>query len=239
MIEGLIASARSQGRSVLNEIESKQLVAAGGIPVVPTRHADSAPGAVALARELGFPAVVKLVSSDASHKSEVGGVRLGLADEAAVAAAFDELRDGAATASPPIRFEGVAVQPMATAAVELLLGAHRDPTFGPVVTVGLGGVLVELLEDVALRVAPLSEVDAAEMLDETRARRLLEGFRGRPAISRAPISRALTRLSALMLATPSIAEIDLNPVFAYPDAILAVDARVVLAHPDEAGAAGS
>ena len=228
MIEGLIARARDRRRPVLDEVASKELVGAFGIPVVPTRRAESASQAAAGARELGLPAAVKVLSPDIVHKSDRGGVRLALADEAAVAAAFDALREQVAGSDPPIRFEGVAVQAMAPPGLELLLGAHRDPTFGPVLTVGLGGVMVELLDDLALRVAPVSASDAEEMLNELRARRLLDGFRGGAPISREPIRHALVRLSRLMLALPDVVEIDLNPVFAYPTEILAVDARVVL-----------
>ena len=228
MIGSLIRDARAAQRGVLGEIESKRLVAAAGIAVVPTRLARSADEASAIAHELGFPVVLKLVSPDVVHKSDVGGVRLGLADGQAVARAFEELRQAAERAASPTHFEGVAVQPMAPAGLELLLGAYRDAQFGPVISFGLGGVLVEVYEDVALRVAPLHPVDAAEMVGEIRAARLLAGFRGRPAVNRAAIEQALLGLSALMLAAPDVAELDLNPVIAYPDRILAVDARVVL-----------
>ncbi len=118
---------------------------------------------------------------------------------------------------------------MAAPGLELLLGAYRDSQFGPVVSFGLGGVLVEVYEDVALRLAPLRPVDAAEMVGETRATRLLDGFRGRPPVDRAAIEHALLRLSSLIVATPDIAELDLNPVFGYPTGLLAVDARIILA----------
>ncbi|HYU19842.1 MAG TPA: acetate--CoA ligase family protein [Chloroflexota bacterium] len=229
MASELIGRARSEGRRALGEIEAKELVAIWGIPVAPTRLATSAAEARERARELGLPAVLKLVSPDVVHKSDVDGVRLALDHEDAVERAFEELKASANAARPAVRFEGVAVQPMAPPGLELLLGAHRDPQFGPVVTFGLGGVLVEVYEDIALRVAPLDEIDAAEMVDEIRAARLLGPFRGRPAIDRDAIERALLSLSELMVATPEVAELDLNPVFAYPTGLLAVDARVILA----------
>ena len=232
MIDELIARARNDGRGVLDEVSSKELVASFGIPTVPTRRADSASRAAVTASQLGFPAAIKVLSPDLVHKSDRGGVRLALGDEMEVAAAFHELREKVAAADPPIRFEGVAVQPMAPPGLELLLGGRRDPTFGPVVTVGLGGVMVELLDDLALRVAPVTQSDAEEMLNDIRARRLLDGFRGGAAIDRAPIREALVRLSEAMLTLRDVAEIDVNPVFAYPTGILAVDARVVLAEID-------
>lgn len=234
VIQSLIRDARAAQRHVLGEIESKRLMEAAGIPVVPTRLARSAAEAASIARELGFPAVLKLVSPDVVHKSDVGGVRLGLLDAKAARRAFQKLRDAAGRSASPAHFEGVAVQPMAPAGLELLLGAYRDAQFGPVISFGLGGVLVEVYEDVTLRVAPLRTVDAAEMVGEIRAARLLGGYRGRPAVNRAAIEQALLRLSELMLTTPDVAELDLNPVIAYPDGILAVDARVVLTAPPAA-----
>ncbi len=235
MIDGPPEPTRLQAGCILDEVESKRLVVAAGIPVVPTRRARSAKAAAALARKLGLPAAVKLASPDATHKSDVDGVRLDLADESAVGAAFEELRARAAAANPPLRFEGVAVQPMARPGVELLLGAYRDPTCGPVVSVGRGGILVEVHDDVALRVAPRSEADAGEMLEELRGRRLLDGYRGREVASRAAIRRTIVCLAALMVQSPTVLEIDINPLFAYADGVLAVDARAVVASLEGAG----
>lgn len=224
----LIAQARVAGRTVLDEVESKQLVAAWGVPVVPTRSAATASDARRLAHELGFPAALKLRSPDVVHKSDVGGVRLHLLDDEAVERAFEELRAAAGAASPPLAFDGVAVQPMAPPGVELLAGAYRDPQFGPVISFGIGGLMVEVYEDVAVRVAPLGPVDALEMVGEIRATRLLDGFRGRPPLDREAIQRVLLRLSDLMVASPDVQELDLNPLIGYPSGVLAVDARVVL-----------
>ena len=154
-------------------------------------------------------------------------MRLNLRDAAAVRQAFASLQVVAAGV-PGAEFQGIAVQPMATPGLELVLGANRDPQFGPVLLFGLGGVFVEVLHDVALRVAPLRERDAEEMLDEIRGRALLDGARGQPPIDRAAVVEALCRLSDLMLSQPRIAEVDLNPVLGYPDGLLAVDARVLL-----------
>jgi acyl-CoA synthetase (NDP forming) len=224
----LIARARVAGRMVLDEVESKQLVATWGVPVVPTRSAATASDARRLARELGLPAALKLRSPDVVHKSDVGGVRLGLPDDEAVERAFEELRAAAGAAKPPVAFGGVAVQPMAPPGVELLAGAYRDAQFGPVISFGIGGLMVEVYEDVAVRVAPLEPVDALEMIAEIRATRLLDGFRGRPPVDREAIRRVLLRLSDLMIASPDIEELDLNPLIGYSSGVLAVDARVVL-----------
>lgn len=214
-------------RAALNEVEAKDLLRAAGLPVVPTGWARTADEAVALAEQYGYPCAAKVLSPQIVHKSDVGGVRLGLADAAAVRQAFAELQAVAARV-PGAEFHGVAVQPLAPPGLELALGAHRDPQFGPVVLFGLGGIFIEALHDVALRVAPLSEFDARSMLDEVQARALLDGVRGRPGVNRAALVDALCRLGDLLLAEPRIASLDLNPVLAYPDGLLAVDARVAL-----------
>ncbi len=217
-----------RGRTALNELEAKDLLRAAGLPVVPTTLAVSADDAVARARAYGHPVALKAVSPQLLHKSDQGGVRLGLADDAAVRDAFSALRDVVARIPGGV-FDGVAVQPMATPGVELVIGAHRDEQFGPVVLVGLGGVFVETLRDVALAVAPLDRVDAEDMLDRIAARALLSGARGRPSVDRDALIDALCRVGDLMLGTPRILSVDLNPVFGRPDGILAVDARIVLA----------
>jgi acetate---CoA ligase (ADP-forming) len=212
-----------EGRGLLGEVEAKDLLGAAGLPVVPTTLARSLDEAVTQARQFGYPVALKVVSPAIVHKSDVGGVRLGLASDAAVRAAFAALE-----VLPGQRFEGVAVQPMASPGVELALGAHRDPQFGPVGLFGLGGIFVETVRDVALRVASLSALDAGEMLDEICGRAILQGVRGEPPVDRAALVDALRRLGAFMLGHPSVASVDLNPVFGYPTGILAVDARIVL-----------
>jgi acyl-CoA synthetase (NDP forming) len=215
------------GRTLLNEVEAKDVLRAAGLPVVATTWARSADEAVAQAEALGYPVAAKVIAPQIVHKSDVGGVRLGLADAAAVRAAFADLQAVAAQV-PAAEFAGVAVQPMVAGGVELVLGAHRDPQFGPVVLFGLGGVFVEVLHDVALGVAPLTERDALDMLDAIRGRPLLDGIRGQPPVDRAAVARALCRLADLMEVEPRLASIDLNPVLATPQGVVAVDARIVL-----------
>jgi hypothetical protein len=205
--------------------------------VIATGRARTAEEAVALAETYGYPCAAKVLSPQIVHKSDVGGVRLHLADAAAVRQAFAAL-EAVATASSA-QFEGVAVQPMAASGLELVLGANRDPQFGPVVLFGLGGIFVEALHDVTLRVAPLSEWDARTMLDDVRGRVLLDGVRGQPPVDRDALVNALLTLSDLMLAEPRISSIDLNPVLAGPGGLTAVDARVALAGGDETGSPAS
>jgi acyl-CoA synthetase (NDP forming) len=218
----VLVEPRPDGGPILNEVESKDLLRQAGLPVIETRLARTADEAVGQATAFGYPVVLKVVSPEVIHKSDAGGVRLRLGDEAAVRSAFADL------ARAP-GFVGVAVQPMAAGGVELALGGHRDPQFGPVVLFGLGGVFVEALRDVALRVAPLSRVDAAEMLDEIRGRPLLEGARGQRPVDRGALLGVLCQLGDFLLARPWIESVDLNPVLAGPEGLSALDARVVLA----------
>jgi acyl-CoA synthetase (NDP forming) len=208
-------------RQVLGEVEAKDVLRAAGLPMIATTLAATADDAVEQARRFGYPVAVKVVSPEIVHKSDAGGVRLGLGDDDAVRAAFGGLQALSG-------FEGVAVQPMAQPGLELVLGAHRDPQFGPVVLFGLGGIFVETLHDVALRVAPISSLDAQDMLDDIRGHALLAGARGQPPVDRAALSDALQRLGDFMVGHPNVASVDLNPVLGYPTGILGVDARVAL-----------
>jgi acetyltransferase len=215
------------GREVLHEVEAKDLLRGAGLAVIPTTLATSAAAAVEVAQAFGYPVAAKVVSPQVVHKSDQGGVRLGIVSDDALTQAFGDLR-AVVERIPGGVFNGVAVQPMAAAGVELVIGAHRDPQFGPVVMVGLGGIFVEVLRDVALRVAPLSLLDAEAMLDELRGRPLLEGARGGGGVDRVALTNMLCTLAELMVQEPRIASVDLNPVFGYPDGVLAVDARVQL-----------
>ena len=227
----IIDDARKQGRSLLTEVEAKQLLAEAGIPVTETRLAPTRDEAVQQAGELGYPVALKIVSPQITHKSDVGGVKLGLANAEEVAAAFDEIVAAAKAADPKATIEGVSVQRMAEPGVEVITGMTTDPQFGPVLMFGLGGVLVEVLKDVAFRVVPLTKRDAGQMIREIQGFPLLEGHRGRQPADLEALESLLLQLSSFIEAHPEIAELDLNPVFAYPNGALAVDARVALAEP--------
>ena len=230
----VIASARSQGRRLLNEVEAKDILAEAGIPVVTARLARTRGEAITAAREAGFPVVLKVVSNDITHKSDVGGVKLNLTDADAVAAAFDAILSAAKAAVPTASIDGVSVQKMAAPGVEVIIGMNTDPQFGPVLMFGLGGVLVEVLEDVVFRIIPIAPRDARQMVREIKGFKLLQGYRGQPPSDVAALESLLLKVSSFIDAHPEVAELDLNPVFAYPDGAVAVDARIVLA--DEAKA---
>jgi len=217
-------------RGALSEVEGRRLLAAYGIPGPREAVAATAEEAVTAADSVGYPVVLKVLSPDIQHKTEIGGVRVGLDDEATVVSAFREVMGAARRCHPQARLEGVVIQEMISPdAVEVILGVLRDPDFGPVVVFGSGGVLVELLEDSSLRLPPLSREDALEMIGETRGARLLRGFRGRPPADVAALAGALVRLSQLALDLGDlIAALDVNPLMVLPagQGVRAVDVLV-------------
>lgn len=215
----------------LSESQAKAWLAGAGIPVPGSGMAASRDEAVALARRIGFPVVAKVASADITHKSDVGGVRVGLADEAAVAEAWDGIHAAVREKAPGARIEGLLIERMAGAGgVEVLVGVSRDPVFGHLLTVGLGGVFVEVFKDVARRLLPLQREEAEAMLRETRSFVLLDGARGRPKADVAALVELLMKVSDFVGAhADRIDEIDLNPVWVGPagQGVLALDAVIV------------
>lgn len=227
-IADIFRKAQEEGRRVLTEVESKQVLAEAGIPCAVARLATTAEEAAAAAREVGLPAVVKVVSPDIVHKTDVGGVRLGLKTPEEVSRAFHEVTVAAHQHMPQARILGVSVQRQAAPGVEVIVGMSKDPQFGPVIMFGLGGILVELFRDVSFRIVPLEPRDARQMIREIKGLPLLMGYRGQPPADLDALERLILRVSELVEAYPEIAELDLNPVFARPDGAEAVDARIVL-----------
>jgi acyl-CoA synthetase (NDP forming) len=224
----IIDKAKSEGRTILTEVESKQILEEAGIPMARAQLAATREEAVAVARQIGLPVVLKIVSPDISHKSDVGGVKLNLGSEEEVAAAFDEIVAAVRKAQPGATILGVSVQKMARPGVEVIMGMTKDPQFGPVLMFGLGGVFVEVLKDVSFRIVPLEPRDAHQMIRDIQGFPVLEGFRGQDPADLAALEGMLLRLSAFVEGHPEIQELDLNPIFAYKDSALAVDARIVL-----------
>ncbi len=225
-IEQVIAGAG--GRAALSEIESKRLLEAAGITTALAEHARTADEAVAAALRAGLPAVLKVLSRDVSHKSEVGGVMLQLSSEQEVRDAFDRIRRNLAEHQPQARFDGVAVQAMAAPGVELIIGVVRDPRFGPLVLAGLGGVFVEVMQDTAVRLAPVNADEARAMLDQLRGRAILSGVRGSGPIDLESVVELIVTISRLVSQRPEISELDLNPVVAYSKGLKVLDARILL-----------
>ena len=224
----IVQHAKEQRRFVLTEGEAKALVQSAGIPAVRTELARTADEAITLARDMGFPVALKISSADIAHKSDIGGVQLNLTTEAAVRRAFDDIMTAVRKTQPAAAIEGISVQPMAQPGVEVIIGLTSDPQFGPLIMFGLGGVHVEVLKDVTFGLVPLRRQDAARMIREISGFPLLTGHRGQAAVDLAALEQALLSVSALAEAQPDIQELDLNPVFAYADGCLAVDAHVVL-----------
>ena len=214
---------------VLVEHEGKALLRAAGLRTPRGGLAQDAEGAVKIAREIGWPVVLKVQSADLPHKTEVGGVAVGLADDAAMRQAFAEMATRVAALGPGARIDGYLVEKMAPRGLEMVVGARRDPDWGPVVLLGLGGVWIEALKDVRLFPADLGEDLIVEEIDRLKARVLLDGHRGAPAIDKRALARAAAAVGALMRRHPDIVEIDVNPLTAYADAEpLALDALVVV-----------
>jgi acetyltransferase len=225
------AVARPDGRCVLDEAASKALLSRAGLRMPREQIARDAESAAKAAREIGFPVVLKLVSDDVQHKSDVGGVMLDLENEAAVTAAFGAIRDNLASRQPQARFGGVLVAEQVTGGLELVLGIHRDPEVGLVTMFGSGGVLLELQKDVAFGPVPLTRRQAEDMIDSTTAGRLLHGYRGSPARDRTAVVDALVAVSQLAAGLGERLEsIDVNPLAALPAGCgaVALDGLVVL-----------
>jgi acetyltransferase len=231
-VEQIIQNARSRSRTLLTELESKQLLSLYGIPTVETRVAASEDEAATLAAELRFPVVLKVFSETITHKTDVGGVKLNLPDEAAVRSAYRAIQSSVAEKAGPDQFSGVTVEPMVKReGYELILGSSVDPQFGPVVLFGSGGQLVEVYRDRALALPPLNTTLAQRMMEQTRIFTALKGVRGRKPVNMAALENVLVRFSQLVLDQRWISEIDINPLLASPERILALDARIVLHGP--------
>ena len=227
----IINEARSRGHFLLNEFESKKLLATYGIPTVDTRVARTEDEAVKHAAEIGYPIVLKLFSETTTHKTDVGGVKLDLKNEAAVRGAFKEIQAAVTEKAGAQHFGGVTVQPMVRMGgdgYELILGSSIDPQFGPVLLFGSGGQLVEVYRDRALALPPLNTTLAQRMMEQTRIFKALKGVRGRKPVNLVELEKLLVRFSQLVVEQPWISEIDINPLVASPDRLLALDARIVL-----------
>jgi len=231
-VEHIIQNARSQGRVLLTELESKQVLSLYGIPTVQTRAAATEDEAARIASELGFPVVLKILSDTITHKTDVGGVKLNLQDESAVRSAYRAIQSSVAEKAGPDQFSGVSIQPMVKLdGYELILGSSVDPQFGPVILFGSGGQLVEVYRDRALALPPLNTTLAQRMMEQTRIFTALQGVRGRKPVNMAALEALLVRFSQFVLEQRWIAEIDINPLLASPDGLLALDARILLHGP--------
>ena len=227
--ESVITAARESGRTILTEYESKRLLSCYGIPTVETRIATSKEEAVDAAETIGYPVVLKIHSQTITHKTDVGGVKLNLPDAEAVTQAYEDIQKSVAEKAGAEHFLGVTVQPMAKIeGYELILGSSIDPQFGPVLLFGLGGQLVEVFKDRALGLPPLTTTRARRMMERTKIYTALKGVRGRDPVDLAALERLLVRFAQLITEQHWIKELDINPLVASPEQLIALDARVVL-----------
>jgi len=228
----IVSAARAQGRTILTEVESKQVLAAYGIPTVETRVVLTEDDAVAAAESIGFPVVVKLFSLTITHKTDIDGVQLNLTNADVVRQAYRAIASAVRNRAGAEHFQGVSVQPMVKLdGYELIVGSSLDPHFGPVLLFGAGGQLVEVLKDRALALPPLNTTLARRMMEQTRILTALQGVRGRRPVDLEALERLLVRFSDLVVEQRWIKEIDINPLLASPDRLLALDARVIVHGP--------
>lgn len=229
LVGEMIDAVLKSGRTLMTEQEAKQLLQVAGIPIVETRAAYDEEAAVAAAEALGYPVVVKLLSSTITHKSDSGGVQLNLLNAAAVQQAWRLIQDNVTHLHGLAAFEGVTVQRMITQkGIELILGVSTDAQFGPVLLIGAGGTLVEVLQDHALALPPLNHALARRWVEQTRIAKVLHGVRGQPAVDLAALDDTLVKFARLVQHERRIVELDINPLLAMPDGIIALDARVVV-----------
>ncbi len=224
----VIARARMEGRYVLMEPEAKRLCIEYGIPVPRFELARSVEEAVEHAERIGYPVVLKVVSPQVVHKTDVGGVFLNVSNREEVREAYRKVVENTLNRIPSAEIVGVLVEEQVKEGVEVIVGAFRDRQFGPTVMFGLGGVFVEVLDDVSFRVAPVSEADAEEMIREIRGYRILRGYRGRPPADLEAVKEIILKVSRMVTELREIGEVDLNPIHVYEEGAVAVDVKIIL-----------
>jgi acetate---CoA ligase (ADP-forming) len=234
---GVIERARARGSSVLAEYSARELLATYGLRFPRAALAKTVDEALDAARQIGYPVVLKVASPDIPHKTDVGGVALGLADAQALRHSWERMETALRTAVPYARIEGFEVEAQVSGGKEVLIGVQRDPSFGPVVVFGLGGIYVEVLRDVTFRLAPLRSLSARHMIESVKAFPLLQGVRGEPPGDLDALAETIERVSQLAVDLPEVAELDINPLIVRPagSGVVAVDARIVLAPPSRSG----
>lgn len=228
-ITQITSAARKEQRRNLLEHEAFRVFNLYGIPTPSYELAENGEEAVASARRIGYPVVIKIVSPEILHKTEAGGVILAITSDNELRAGFKQIVANARSSNPQCRIRGVIVESMISQGVEAIIGALRDEQFGPSVMFGLGGIFTELVKDVSFRVIPISRFDAEELVDDLRFSAVLKGFRGRPPPDREAIVDILLRSCRLIVEIPEIESLDLNPVVAHETDAIAVDGRILLA----------
>jgi len=223
----IIQRAKKEKRSLL-ETEAKELLKEYGIPGPDFKLIKSEEEITGLAKEINFPIVMKIVSPDIIHKTDAGGVKVGIKDEKKAESAYQEIISKAKKYNKKARISGVIAYTMVPQATEIIIGMMKDPHFGPVIMFGLGGIFVEVLKDVSFRILPIEEKDAHEMITEIKGYKILKGIRGEPPKDIKAINDLLMKISQISMENPEIKEIDLNPVFIFEKGLQVIDARIIL-----------
>ena len=227
-ISEIFETASKEGRDFLFEHEAKNLCGLYGMPITAITVATSEEDAVKAGEEIGYPIVLKIVSPQVLHKSDAGGVLININDEKELREGYNTILKNVKEHVPDAEITGILVQEMAPMSTEVIVGSTNDPTFGPTIMFGLGGIFVEILKDVSFRLAPITKMDAEEMVKEIKAYKILEGARGMPPVDQDTIVEILLATSKMLMECPEIKELDMNPVLVYEEGARIVDARVIL-----------
>ena len=227
-VSKIFETAVDEGRDFLFEDEAKALCGLYGLPVTKIEVVEAEDDAVRVAEGFGFPVVLKIVSPQVLHKSDAGGVLINIRDAEGVRKGYKKIIENVKARVPDAEITGILVQEMAPDGTQVIVGSTKDPTFGPTIMFGLGGIFVEVLKDVSFRLVPITRVDAEEMVREIKAYKILEGVRGMPPADQETILDILMRTSEMLVECPEIKELDLNPILVYKKGAKIVDARVIL-----------
>lgn len=228
IIDDIISTARSENRTYLLENESKTILQEYKLPVTQFKVAETEDETVNAAETIGYPVVLKILSPDVIHKSDVGGVLININDADGVRKGYQTIVANVKKHKKKAQIKGIFVEEFAPPGIEVIIGAIKDPQFGPALMFGLGGIFVEVLKDVSFRVAPITEYDAGEMIKEIKGYPILTGIRGQEPSDLNALKNILLKVSKLVMDYPIINQLDLNPVFSYPKGAKCVDARIIL-----------
>lgn len=227
-VDEIIATAHSEKRTYLLENESKTIMQTYKIPVTKFSVAETEDAAVKAAEKIGYPVVLKILSPDVIHKSDVGGVLININTPNEVRKGYQSIINNVQKHKTNVRIKGIFVEEFVPKGIEVIIGALKDPQFGPALMFGLGGIFVEVLKDVSFRVAPVTKFDVKEMIQEIKGYPILTGIRGQKASDVTALENILLHVSKLVMDYPVINQLDLNPVFSYPKGAKCVDARIIL-----------
>ena len=227
-VNEIFKKAKDDGRKFLLEYEAKTVCKEYGIPVTELKIAKTAEEAAEYSEEIGYPTVLKIISPDVIHKVDVGGVILNVGNSKDAKKAYNKIVENVKKNKPDAKIEGILVQEMAPSATEVIVGAIKDPQFGPTLMFGLGGTFVEIMKDVSFRIAPIKEDDARQMISEVKAYPILLGYRGQPPRDIDTIVKIILNTSRMVMEHQDIKELDLNPVIVYEKGAKTVDARIIL-----------